>query len=69
MCFETDDLGAALDAADAGGVEVAQRGALAGGGIEFAYLDGAAAGTPYIELAQIGPDMRRFYDYVKAEVA
>lgn len=42
---------------------------MAGGGVEFAYLDGSAAGAPYIELAQIGPDMRRFYDYVKAETA
>lgn len=69
VCFHTDDLSAALDAATAGDVEVAQRGTMAGGGVEFAYLDGSAAGAPYIELAQIGPDMRRFYDYVKAETA
>lgn len=69
VCFETDDLAATLEAAAAGGVEVAQRGSMAGGGIEFAYLDGAAAGAPYLELAQIGPDMRQFYDYVKAETA
>jgi len=69
ICFEPDDYDAALDNAAAAGLEVVQRGSLAGGVMDFAYLDGAAAGVPYIELARLGPDMRSFYAQVRAHSA
>ena len=65
VCFEVDDLAAACARADAAGVPVLQRGSMMDGEIEFAYLDGSAAGAPYLELARIGPRMREFYDAVR----
>jgi catechol 2,3-dioxygenase-like lactoylglutathione lyase family enzyme len=64
VCLEVDDLDAAL--ADAGW-PVAQQGSMADGAVRFAYLDGSAFGTPYVELAQIAPAMRSFYDHIKQE--
>ena len=64
ICFETDDMEATLARAAAAGVEVAQRGSMAGM-MEFAYLDGAAAGVPYIEVARFSDDMRRIFDHIR----
>lgn len=66
VCFEVDDLAAACGRAEASGVPVLQTGSMMGGEIEFAYLDGSAAGAPYIELARIGPAIRAFYDAIRA---
>jgi hypothetical protein len=46
---------------------VVQRGSMGGGMMEFAYLDGAAWGVPYIELAKLGPAMQAFYDAIKEQ--
>ena len=66
VCFEVDDVDAACAAAEADGGPVLMRGSMMGGEIEFAYVDGSAAGAPYVELARIGPQMREFYAAVKA---
>ena len=66
VCFEVDDVEAACAAAEAAGVPVLMRGSMMEGEIEFAYLDGSAAGAPYVELARVGPGMREFYAAVKA---
>ena len=69
VCFEVDDVSASCAAAEAAGVPVLMRGAMMDGEIEFAYLDGSAAGAPYLELARIGPQMREFYAAVKANAS
>jgi catechol 2,3-dioxygenase-like lactoylglutathione lyase family enzyme len=66
ICFETDDMDRAVAHAEAAGIEVVQRGSMAGGLMEFAYFDGAAAGAPYIELARLSPEMQALYDDIKA---
>lgn len=66
FCFEVEDLGAALAAAAEAGLSVIQAGSMMGGGMEFAYLDGATHGVPFIELARIGPELRAFYDSLRA---
>jgi catechol 2,3-dioxygenase-like lactoylglutathione lyase family enzyme len=65
VCFEVDDVSAACAAAEAAGTPVLMRGSMMDGEIEFAYLDGSAAGAPYVELARIGPQMRAFYAAIK----
>ena len=65
VCFDVEDVDAACANAEAAGHPVLMRGSMMGGEIEFAYVDGSAAGAPYVELARIGPDMRAFYDAVK----
>jgi len=67
VCFEVDDVAAACAAAEAAGLPVLMRGSMMDGEIEFAYVDGSAAGAPYLELARIGPQMREFYAAVKAQ--
>lgn len=67
VCFDVEDLEVACANAEASGVPVLMRGAMMGGEIEFAYVDGSAGGAPYIELARIGPQMRAFYDAVKEQ--
>jgi catechol 2,3-dioxygenase-like lactoylglutathione lyase family enzyme len=64
VCVEVDDLDDALARSP---WPVAQVGSMAGGAIRYAYLDGSAFGTPYVELAQIAPSMRGFYDHIKQE--
>ncbi len=64
VAVEVDDLDAAI--ADAGW-PVAQQGSMADGAIRFAYVDGATFGVPFVELMQIAPAMRAFYDHVKQE--
>lgn len=66
LCFEVDDMPAALARAADAEVEVVQAGSMMGGAMEFAYLDGSAHGVPYVELARIGPEMRAFYDALRA---
>jgi catechol 2,3-dioxygenase-like lactoylglutathione lyase family enzyme len=65
VCFDVDDVDVACANAEAAGHPVLMRGSMMDGAIEFAYVDGSAAGAPYIELARLGPDMRAFYDAVK----
>ena len=66
LCFAVDDVSAACARAEAAGVPVLMRGAMMGGEIEFAYVDGSASGVPYVELARLGPGMQVFYDAVRA---
>jgi catechol 2,3-dioxygenase-like lactoylglutathione lyase family enzyme len=66
VCFEVDDVDAACRASEAAGVPVLMRGSMMDGEIEFAYVDGSAGGAPYVEIARIGPQMRAFYDAVRA---
>ena len=65
VCFETDDIELTCKAAEAAGIEVVQRGTMAGGTMEFAYVDGAAWGVPYVEIARIGPEMKSFFETLK----
>jgi 4-hydroxyphenylpyruvate dioxygenase-like putative hemolysin len=65
VCFAVDDLAAACARAEAAGTPVLQTGSMMDGEIEFAYLDGSAAGAPYIELARIGPQMQAFFDAIR----
>jgi catechol 2,3-dioxygenase-like lactoylglutathione lyase family enzyme len=65
VCFAVDDVDVACAAAETAGVPVLMRGSMMDGEIEFAYVDGSAAGAPYVELACVGPRMQAFYDAVK----
>lgn len=65
LCFEVEDMAAALASARAAGIEVVQTGSMMDGGMEFAYLDGRAHGVPYVELARLGPEIRAFYETLK----
>ncbi|GAB3208459.1 VOC family protein [Nocardia tengchongensis] len=64
VCMEPEDFDAALKDAAARGIPVVQRGDM-GGEMRFAYLDGTDSGVPYIELAEIGPNMRLFFEQIK----
>ncbi|AYF77779.1 VOC family protein [Nocardia yunnanensis] len=66
ICTEPADFDAALKDAAAQGIAVVQQGDM-GGQMRFAYLDGAAAGVPFVELAEIGPHMRRFFEQIKKD--
>jgi catechol 2,3-dioxygenase-like lactoylglutathione lyase family enzyme len=66
VCFAADDLAAACARAEAAGVPVLQTGSMMDGEIEFAYVDGSAAGAPYVELARIGPAMAAFFAAIRA---
>ncbi len=66
LCFEVEDMEAALARAAEAGVEVVQAGSMMDGGMQFAYLDGAAHGVPYVELAWLGPEIRSFYDAIRS---
>lgn len=66
VCFETDDLDAAVARAEEAGLEVVQQGVMAGGLMSFAYVDGAAWGVPFVEVAQLTEDMRAFFAAVKS---
>ena len=65
LCFDVEDMDAALAAAAEAGIAVVQTGSMMGGAMRFAYLDGAAHGVPYVELAQLGPEIRAFYEAIK----
>ena len=66
ICIEVDDIEQAVGQAQADGADVVQRGVMPGG-LEFAYVSAVAAGVPFLEIAQIGPEMRQFFDYIKQE--
>ncbi|WP_067687557.1 VOC family protein [Nocardia jejuensis] len=66
ICFEPEDFDAALKDAAAQGIDIVQQGNM-GGEMRFAYLDGAAAGVPFIELAEVGPNMRQFFEQIKKD--
>jgi len=65
LCFETDDLGAAIGRARAAGLEIVQQGAMAGGLMSFAYVDGARWGAPYVEIVELTDDMRAFFAAIR----
>jgi hypothetical protein len=65
LCWEVEDLDVALE--EATGIPVVQTGDMAGGSIRFAYLDGAARGVPYVELAQLDDGMKAFYAQIKEQ--
>jgi catechol 2,3-dioxygenase-like lactoylglutathione lyase family enzyme len=68
ICVEVADAEAfevALAAAEATAPVVA-RGVMAGG-MHFAYLAAPTAGVPYLEIAYVSDEIRKFYDYVKQE--
>ncbi|MFJ4652013.1 VOC family protein [Nocardia sp. NPDC088792] len=67
ICLEPDDYDAALREAAAQGIDVVQDGNI-GGQLRFAYLDGAAAGVPFLELVEIGPHMRVLFDQLKKDM-
>jgi len=65
VCVEVDDMAGAVAAVRAAGHEIVQEGSMGGGAMEFAYVDTAAAGASYVELARIGPELRGFYDTMR----
>lgn len=65
VCFEVDDMGQALAGAAELGFSVHQAGSMMGGAMDFAYIDGTAAGAPYVELARIGEDMAAIFASIK----
>jgi catechol 2,3-dioxygenase-like lactoylglutathione lyase family enzyme len=69
ICFVPDDFDAAIAQAEADGVPIVQRGSMADGLMEFAYVDGAASGVPYIELAKLGPQMLAMYQSIKEQTS
>lgn len=64
VCFEPPDFDAAVESARESGLEVPQYGTI-GESMRFAYVAAAPAGIPYMELADVGPDMRGFFDHVR----
>jgi Glyoxalase/Bleomycin resistance protein/Dioxygenase superfamily len=60
-CWEVDDLEAAL-----AGTEPVQAGEMADGEIRFAYVEPGLPGFAAIELAQIGPGIRAFYESLRS---
>lgn len=69
LCFETEDLAAAVERARAAGLEILQQGVMAGGLMSFAYVDGARWGAPYVEIVQLTDDMRGFFAAIKQGAA
>lgn len=65
VCFETDDLAAAVARAEAAGLEVVQSGVMGGGLMAFAYVDGARWGAPYVEIVELTDEIRSFFAAVK----
>jgi hypothetical protein len=37
--------------------------------MRFAYVSLAEAGVPFLEIAHITPEIRKFFDYIKQEQA
>lgn len=62
-CWETPDLDATLGLATDS--TVVQAGSMAAGELRFAYVEPGLPGLPFIELAQIGPGMREFFDAMR----
>ena len=61
ICFETDDLAAAIERAEAAGLEIVQQGVMGGGLMSFAYVDGGRWGAPYVEIVELTDEMRAFF--------
>lgn len=66
LCFDVEDMGAALAGAAELGLPIHQAGSMMGGAMDFAYVDGTSHGVPYLELARIGPDMRAIFEAIRA---
>jgi len=58
-----DDFDATIAQAEAGGIEITQRGTF--GGMDYAYLDCSAGGAPHVELMKLTPEMRTFFDTLR----
>ncbi|MBM7517629.1 VOC family protein [Nocardioides nitrophenolicus] len=65
VCCEVASMDEALARAEAEGFAVVQAGAMAGGLMRFAYLDTAAAGASYVELAEVSPALREMFAQIK----
>lgn len=65
VAFEPDDFESAIAQAESNGLQIVQAGAMADGMMEFAYVDGAAAGVPFIELIKVSDDMAAFFEAIK----
>ena len=65
LCMIPDDFDAAIAAAES--VGIAQRGSMADGAMQFAYVDGAHAGVPFIELARLEPMMVDFFASIREQ--
>lgn len=63
-CWEVADIEASL-----GGREPVQSGAMADGQLRFAYVEPGLPGVPLIEVVEVGPVIREFYDGLRAAVA
>ena len=61
-CWETDDVQATVLAS---GRDCVQRGSMAGGEIEFAYLEPGLPGLPVLEVVRLGAGMRGFYESLR----
>lgn len=69
ICIEapdSDSLDRMLEKAERDGTPVVMSGTMPGG-MRFAYVSAEAAGVPYLEFAQIPPEIHAFFDYVKQE--
>ncbi len=69
VCVEVADdaaFDAAVAAAADGGATVAAQGVMPGG-MRFAYVSDERSGVPYIEIAHIPDEIRRFFDYVRQQ--
>ncbi|OBJ40567.1 lactoylglutathione lyase [Mycolicibacterium mucogenicum] len=65
VCFEPGDFDAAVASAQEQGLPIVQEGEMSGGLMRFAYMDGASAGVPYIELGKFSPEIRAMFEHIK----
>jgi Glyoxalase/Bleomycin resistance protein/Dioxygenase superfamily len=71
ICVEAESperFAAKLTEATSCGAAVVQQGVMPGG-MRFAYVSLAEAGVPFLEIAHITPEIRKFFDYIKQEQA
>lgn len=69
ICMAVPDEGsfdAALRDAASSGAPVVAQGVMPGG-MRFAYVSGADAGVPFVEIAYIPPDIQAVFDHIKNE--
>jgi catechol 2,3-dioxygenase-like lactoylglutathione lyase family enzyme len=66
VCVEPRDFEQSLHDAQANGAAITQRGTMADGAMEFAYLESPELGIGCIELVRIGEDMKAFFEAIKA---
>ncbi len=67
VCVEVDDMAEAVAAVRAAGQEIAMAGSMGGGLMDFAYVETAAVGASYVELARVGPELHAFYDTLRSK--